>query len=175
MSQRVTFLPHSVSDSLSSASSVASLLPPLGVSTSTGNLLSNIAPPSALPSFISSPVQLLGDALKTATSPSKDGDNDSIKNQPQSQSGITMKQPHQETYYSASFSPAIPSNENTDVPPAAPSQDFSLFSWVKENVTSSNVVKKVTETAKSSVNYMLTTLDPQMEQFMCKETPFSDF
>lgn len=79
-----------------------------------------------------------------------------------------MKQPQQETYYSASFSPAIPSSEATEIPLAAQNQDFNLFSWVKENVSTSKVVKKVTETAKNSVNFMLTTLDPQMEQFMRK-------
>ncbi|XP_046752839.1 protein PRRC1-like [Diprion similis] len=149
-------------DSSSSISSSASLLPPLGISSSSGNLLSNVSPPSALPSFVSSSVKLMPDSSGASTG----GNNDSINKQPQSQSGVTVKQPHQETYYSASFSPAIPSNESTEIPQATQNQDFNLFSWVKENVAASKVVKKVTETAKSSVNYMLTTLDPQMQQFM---------
>ncbi|XP_048510048.1 protein PRRC1-like isoform X2 [Athalia rosae] len=150
-------------------SSTASLLPPLGISMSSGNLLSNIAPPSALPVFMSTPVQLLSESsVSNQTTPTtKNGVNSgSIKKQPESQTDVTNKQPQQETYYLASFSPAIPSNENTEPLQTTPAQDFSLFSWVKENVTSSKVVKKVAETAKNSVNYMLTTLDPQMEQFM---------
>ena len=44
----------------------------------------------------------------------------------------------------------------------------SLFSWVKETVANSHVLSKVAEKAKSSVNSMITTLDPQMREFICK-------
>lgn len=41
-----------------------------------------------------------------------------------------------------------------------------LLSWVKETVVLSNVLNKVAEKAKNSVNTMITTLDPQMREFI---------
>lgn len=46
----------------------------------------------------------------------------------------------------------------------------SLFGWVKDTVGNkgSSLLNKVAEKAKSSVGSVITTLDPQMKDFMCK-------
>ncbi|XP_043278472.1 protein PRRC1-like isoform X2 [Venturia canescens] len=145
-------------ESLSSLSSSVSLLTsPVGASTSSGNLLSNIAPPSALPSFVSRP----SDLLVTKEKEAEDADRceDTVRKQPQANPGIRSK--------SQSDSTEIPPTEDVENP-SQPEQESSgtgasyLFSWVKETVANSNVLSKVAEKAKSSVNSMITTLDPQM-------------
>lgn len=59
------------------------------------------------------------------------------------------------------------------IAPDSPTMDTSalagsLFTWVKDTVANSNVLSKVAEKAKNSVNSMITTLDPQMREFICK-------
>lgn len=46
----------------------------------------------------------------------------------------------------------------------------SLFGWVKDTVGNkgSNLLNKVAEKAKNSVGSVITTLDPQMKDFICK-------
>lgn len=126
-------------------------------SSSTGNLLSNIAPPSALPSFIANPVQ-------TSSSTSNDEIN---KSQIDHSAGVQTKQPQDNQIAGSS------KIETTEQLSRSSSQDYdpifdaglvgsNLLSWVKTNVVNSNVLSKVAEKAKSSVNTMITTLDPQM-------------
>jgi hypothetical protein len=69
-----------------------------------------------------------------------------------------------------SFSPVIPASKGdvTSVPPpvtAAP--PAGLLGWVKGAVGSGGLLSKVAEKAKSSVDSMITTLDPQMKEFLC--------
>ncbi|KAK7576509.1 hypothetical protein V9T40_012795 [Parthenolecanium corni] len=74
----------------------------------------------------------------------------------------------------STFSPEIPQKDKND---ASSGQDededtfgavgSSLFGWVKDTVgTSSNLLSKVAEKAKSSVGSVITTLDPQMTNFI---------
>ncbi|XP_076235508.1 protein PRRC1-B-like isoform X2 [Calliopsis andreniformis] len=154
-------------DSFSSLSSSTSLLMPLGVSTSTGNLLSNIAPPSALPSFVSNSGTLLSErSSHNLESPiqKKHEPVKSMLNAP-----IQPKPLQPETYQVPPTTVINPSIQNvqTTVQSENPVQETGmvgggLLSWVKETVVNSNVLSKVAEKAKNSVNTMITTLDPQM-------------
>lgn len=43
-----------------------------------------------------------------------------------------------------------------------------LFGWMKEAMPGKSILAKVAEKARSSVDTMITTLDPQMKEFICK-------
>lgn len=128
----------------------------------TGSLM-NIAPPSALPSFIT------GSVIASATSLSNQSQEliktESAKSSMQLPDGITTSQPTAST--STDNMPQVL------IAPDSPTMDSgalagSLFTWVKDTVANSNVLSKVAEKAKNSVNSMITTLDPQMREFICK-------
>lgn len=42
-----------------------------------------------------------------------------------------------------------------------------LFNWVRDAVGNNGILTKVADKAKSSVDSMITTLDPQMKEFLC--------
>ncbi|XP_017883571.1 protein PRRC1-like isoform X2 [Ceratina calcarata] len=157
-------------DSFSSLSSSTSLLMPLGVSTSTGNLLSNVAPPSALPSFISNPGTLLSERPNNLELPIQKKPPEHEPNKSMLNTVVKSKLPQQETQQIiATTTDATPTSQNTQI--AMQSENVvqesgmvggGLLSWVRETVVNSNVLSKVAEKAKNSVNTMITTLDPQM-------------
>nr|CAD7456854.1 unnamed protein product [Timema tahoe] len=137
-----------------SSSSLSSLVPPVGSS----NLLTSIAPPSALPSFINPP----------STEPTV---NPVTTNAPTATS---------HSFHPTTFSPVIPASKGMDslspttpVPldPATSSAGDAgggLLGWMKGAVgTSGGLLSKVAERAKNSVDSMITTLDPQMREFLC--------
>uniref|UniRef100_A0A1B6C033 Non-canonical purine NTP phosphatase/PRRC1 domain-containing protein n=1 Tax=Clastoptera arizonana TaxID=38151 RepID=A0A1B6C033_9HEMI len=110
-----------------------------GAVASTSTLLSNLGPPSALPTFVPLP-----------------SDNKSTL-----------------AFHSTTFSPVLPvdknsidsnSNLSASTTPASTNSSGGLFSWVKDTV--GNNITKVAEKAKSSVDSMITTLDPQMRDFL---------
>lgn len=146
---------------------------PLGISTSTGNLLSNVAPPTALPSFISNPGTLLSERPNNLEPPSqkKTHDHESTKSMLNT---IIQSKPLQQEIHQATTTPIVtPSIQNVQTTVPSEVQDSGmvgggLLSWVKETVVNSNVLSKVAEKAKNSVNTMITTLDPQMREFICK-------
>ncbi|XP_033313767.1 protein PRRC1-like isoform X1 [Bombus bifarius] len=160
-------------DSFSSLSSSTSLLMPLGVSTSTGNLLSNVPPPSALPIFISNPGTLLSERPNNLESSSQKKLHEQEPNKSMLNTVIQSKPLQQETHQVITTPIVTPSIQNvqTTVPSENIVQDSGmvgggLLSWVKETVVNSNVLSKVAEKAKNSVNTMITTLDPQMREFI---------
>ncbi|KOC64859.1 Protein PRRC1 [Habropoda laboriosa] len=155
-------------DSFSSLSSSASLLMPLGVTTSTGNLLSNIAPPTALPTFISNPRTLFSEKSNNVV-PAIEKINESEPVKSMLNAVVQSKPVQQESHQVTTTSAITPSTQNvqTTVPSEPVDHDSGivgggLLSWVKETVVNSNVLSKVAEKAKHSVNTMITTLDPQM-------------
>lgn len=92
-----------------------------------------------------------------------DHSNEPVQKQPQAHTGVRTQQMQGET------SSAPMSEQSED----AVEQDTGvigggLFSWMKETMANSNVLSKVAEKAKSSVNSMITTLDPQMREFICE-------
>ncbi|XP_014599723.1 PREDICTED: protein PRRC1-like isoform X1 [Polistes canadensis] len=152
-------------DSFCSLSSSTSLLTPLGVSTSTGNLFSNLAPPAALPSFVSHPVAVSLDKNLQNTNVSVLKQNELVKKPLVSHTSMESKQEYPIT---------SPSEVSTNPPTEVVETQLQdsgmvgsgLLSWVKETVVISNVLSKVAEKAKNSVNTMITTLDPQMREFI---------
>ncbi|XP_017790784.1 PREDICTED: protein PRRC1-like [Habropoda laboriosa] len=159
-------------DSFSSLSSSASLLMPLGVTTSTGNLLSNIAPPTALPTFISNPRTLFSEKSNNVV-PAIEKINESEPVKSMLNAVVQSKPVQQESHQVTTTSAITPSTQNvqTTVPSEPVDHDSGivgggLLSWVKETVVNSNVLSKVAEKAKHSVNTMITTLDPQMREFI---------
>lgn len=125
--------------------------------------LSNVAPPSELPSFVIPP--------SSFTSSS------SVSNQSE--------------FHPTKFTPAIPvdiqpSPTSASIPKpleTSPSEDIvaetqadsagSLFSWMKDTVSqqSQSILSKVAEKAKHSVDSVITTLDPQMREFIGGNKP----
>lgn len=150
--------------SLSSSSSLlglpmmstdSSLTPSPVFVNSNSNILSAVAPPSALPNFI-------------ATQPS------SIPTTENVPSTAATKNDKQS---STTFSAAIPSSE--PVKNKLESQDSSdnsysnslmpgsgFMGWVKGAVSTGGILHRVAEKAKNSVDTMITTLDPQMREFI---------
>lgn len=144
------------------------------MSTSTGNLLSNVAPPSALPSFVSNFGTMLSER------PNLDAPIQKQQEPEPSKSALNAVVPakslqqetRQITETGINTTPSI-QNVQTTVPTETIVHDLGmvgggLLSWVKETVVNSSVLSKVAEKAKNSVNTIVTTLDPQMREFICK-------
>ncbi|XP_053595903.1 protein PRRC1 isoform X1 [Microplitis demolitor] len=154
-------------DSTSSLSSSVSLITSLGGSSSAGNLLSNVAPPSALPSFIANQQLPLNTPKETEQTVVK-SENVEKTGETSSDFGVQTKQPQAQGQPTQDESPEpfesvhIADNQSQDIGNVG----GILFSWVKDNVVNSNVLSKVAEKAKNSVNSMITTLDPQMREFI---------
>ncbi|XP_063830403.1 protein PRRC1-like isoform X1 [Ostrinia nubilalis] len=145
-----------------------------------GNLLSSVAPPAQLPSFITS---------APIAAPSE---------QPNVPQTIPAPQPVQPVIVQAKedpdqekFSPAIPLSKGEPTLPIRSPEDSQttqspdslpeaadvdrlgdimpgsgLFTWVKGAVATGGILHRVAEKAKSSVDTMITTLDPQMKEYL---------
>ncbi|GLV43425.1 hypothetical protein CBL_03967 [Carabus blaptoides fortunei] len=154
-------------DSSSSMSSSASLIPSPGVPVSSvpgGNLLSSVPPPSELPSFIAQ------------TAPPQQVSSTGVPPLSVDKPAPTTTEP----FFPTTFSPAIPpskgiqstcSTTGNALPPLAQQLDTAggtsgLFGWMKDAVSSGGILSKVAEKAKNSVDSMITTLDPQMREFI---------
>lgn len=72
------------------------------------------------------------------------------------------------------FSAAIPPSKgvahgNAPLKEALPTEDTGgILGWMKGAVSSGGLLSKMAEKAKSSVDSMITTLDPQMREFIRK-------
>ncbi|XP_059618037.1 protein PRRC1-like [Phlebotomus argentipes] len=145
---------------------------------SVGNLLSNVSPPSALPANL---------ILAPAAPP--------VTPVPQDPSPPAEAPTAVDSHISTTFSPAIPPNKNTSAE-QTPAMDTSteganlghlnlnpepitaalgpltqsgasLFGWVKDAASSGGgILSKVAERAKNSVDTIVTTLDPQMKEYI---------
>ncbi|OXU22443.1 hypothetical protein TSAR_008899 [Trichomalopsis sarcophagae] len=133
---------------------------------SLGNILSKIAPPTALPTFITNPM-----SISPASSPAAQSEelikSENVKTPTESPEGVQTAEPTAST--SEYKGPQVL------IAPDSPTMDTSalagsLFTWVKDTVANSNVLSKVAEKAKNSVNSMITTLDPQMPMLVNAET-----
>ncbi|XP_034835260.1 protein PRRC1-like isoform X1 [Maniola hyperantus] len=158
-----------------------------------GNLLSNVAPPTELPNFVSStpvaptpnpPVPKIAEVVQAHTIPPS-------QLPPTSQNiGPKPDQPSPES--PEKFSPAIPlcKGEPTlpirspddslttlspeSMPDSTPEMEkigdimpgSAIFTWMKGAVSTGGILQKVAEKAKSSVDSMITTLDPQMKEYL---------
>lgn len=167
----------------------------------TGNILSNVSPPSDLPSFITGNV----------ATPAAGGADVAMIPQairPAITDDVNAKKDETEPFIPTTFSPAIPPSKDTSQsipagPPVAPSVEgessspepthafagmilnpepvaaalspitqggSALFGWMKGAVSSGGILQKVAEKAKNSVDTIVTTLDPQMREYISMST-----
>ncbi|XP_053614697.1 protein PRRC1-like [Plodia interpunctella] len=141
-----------------------------------GNLLSSVAPPTQLPNFVTT--------------------SDTNPNVPPApvpiQPVLVQKSAEPRPQIEESFSPAIPlskgeplisirspeDSQTTQSPESLPASTpdvdqigdimpgSGLFTWVKGAVSTGGILHRVAEKAKSSVDSMITTLDPQMKEYL---------
>ncbi|XP_075981508.1 protein PRRC1-like [Anticarsia gemmatalis] len=161
---------------------------------STGNLLSSVAPPSQLPNFVTaSPVVPVAQPAVDGTPavPQPVPIPVSVPVQPiivQARDEAPTRQPDN----SEKFSPAIPlskgeptvsirspeDSQTTQSPDSLPDSTSEmdklgdilpgsgLFTWMKGAVATGGILHRVAEKAKSSVDSVITTLDPQMKEYL---------
>ncbi|KAJ8718003.1 hypothetical protein PYW07_005933 [Mythimna separata] len=157
----------------------------------TGNLLSSVAPPSQLPNFVTaSPVVPAVEIPQPAVGPPLPVPVP-VPVQPiivQARDEPPPPQPDN----SEKFSPAIPlskgeplmsirspeDSQDTQSPESLPDSTpdidklgdimpgSGIFTWMKGAVSSGGILQRVAEKAKSSVDSMITTLDPQMKEYL---------
>ncbi|CAG9766114.1 unnamed protein product [Ceutorhynchus assimilis] len=160
------------SGTLSGVSSSYSLTSPGSASLSTGNLLSNVGPPSSLPDFTlwtSSPSSS-AEANPVSTEREQQLDTNTVSsNVVTSAPGLVNQFPS--TQFSAAIPPSkgIPLGATTarpSQPPEAEPVVPSSFLGLVKGALSSQVVTKMVEKAKSSVDSIITTLDPQMSEYI---------
>ncbi|XP_049876978.1 protein PRRC1-like isoform X2 [Pectinophora gossypiella] len=142
-----------------------------------GNLLSSVAPPTELPNFITATTAPVDMAQPAA--------------EPVPVTPIIVQQ-REEPQNMENFSPAIPlskgepmlpirspeDSQTTQSPDSLPASTpemerigdvmpgSALFTWVKGAVSTGGILHRVAEKAKSSVDSMITTLDPQMKEYL---------
>ena len=64
--------------------------------------------------------------------------------------------------------------EDLEAGEEAPSRSGGLFGWMKDSMPGKGILAKVAEKARSSVDTVITTLDPQMKEFICKNNLLHD-
>ncbi|XP_076166689.1 protein PRRC1-like [Ptiloglossa arizonensis] len=155
-------------DSFSSLFSSTSEAVPLGVPTSSENVISNIAPPIALPSFVSNPGTPLSKKsshnLKPSVQKNHEPSNSMLNTVVQSMP--SQQEPHQVTT-AVTTTPLI-QNVQTTLQTESPMQDSGggFLSWVKKTMIEKGIMTRIAMETKNNFNSMLTTLDPQMREFI---------
>ncbi|KAH1008076.1 hypothetical protein HUJ04_005224 [Dendroctonus ponderosae] len=152
------------SGTLSSVSSPYSITSPGSISLSTGNLLSNVGPPSSIPDF-------------TLWTTSQSNIATNVENAPNAASNssptvVTAAPIIINQFPAPQFSAAIPPSKGVPQLPIGHSKVAQLpeaeavapssFLGMVKGALSSQVVTKMVEKAKHSVDSIITTLDPQM-------------
>ncbi|XP_076166687.1 protein PRRC1-like [Ptiloglossa arizonensis] len=155
-------------DSFSSLSSSTSEAVPLGVSTSSENLISNVAPPTALPSFVSNPGNSLSKKSSQNLKPSVQKNHEPSNSMLNTvvQSTPLQQEPHQLTA-AVTTTPSI-QNAQTTLQTECPMQDpgGGFLSWVKNTMIERGIITRIAMETKNNFNSMMTMLDPQMREFI---------
>ncbi|XP_047030794.1 protein PRRC1-like [Helicoverpa zea] len=152
-----------------------------------GNLLSSVAPPSQLPNFVTaSPI------VPTVEAPPAVGQPVPVPVPVQPIIVQARDEPTPQPEDTEKFSPAIPLSKGEplmsirspedsqatqspdSLPDSTPEIDklgdimpgSGLFTWMKGAVSTGGILQRVAEKAKSSVDSMITTLDPQMKEYL---------
>lgn len=153
--------------------------PPAASATSV-NLLSSVGPPSQLPNFVTA------SAHPVLAQPETSAKTTSVSSTLPIQSVAVQQKMESEC-----FSPAIPLNKGEPLVSVRSPEDSQiqspeslpeatsdveklgdimpgsgLFTWVKGAVSTGGILHRVAEKAKSSVDTMITTLDPQMKEYL---------
>lgn len=167
------------SGTLSSVSSPYSIPSPGSVSLTTGNLLSNVAPPSSIPDFTlwssassSSPSEKLEQPPNIEGLPTQlQGASLSCDINVVTSAPVVVNQ-FPATKFSAAIPPSkgkpqeAPHHARISQPPEAEIAAPSSILGLVKGALSSQVVTKMVEKAKSSVDSIITTLDPQMSEYI---------
>ncbi|KAJ1524424.1 hypothetical protein ONE63_010922 [Megalurothrips usitatus] len=150
----ISLVDNAMKQEVPSGASLVSLAMPTSVH-------SVVEPPSALPSFMGPPPSTSTETVGGSQPP------------PESSS----YNPAAGAFYPKTFSPVIPASKGSDASlntvdsavegETDPGVSSQLLGWVKGAVGgSAGILSRVTEKAKSSMNSMITTLDPQMKEFL---------
>ncbi|CAH2042560.1 unnamed protein product, partial [Iphiclides podalirius] len=162
---------------------------PLPAATIPGNLLSSVAPPTQLPNFITaSPVvaPVVPIEVKPSVVVPQSGPQPAPATVLNSNADTSTTLQDQEM-----FSPAIPPSKGEPMLPIRPPEDSQasqtseslpaspeidrigdvmpgsgLITWMKGAVSTGGILQRVAEKAKNSVDSMITTLDPQMKEYL---------
>ncbi|KAF9824469.1 hypothetical protein SFRURICE_001353 [Spodoptera frugiperda] len=138
--------------------------PPAPVGSS-GNLLSSVAPPSQLPNFVlptpvvpavEVPQAAVGQPIAAPLPVAGQPIPAPLPVKPIIVQGRDEPPPQEDN--AEKFSPAIPLG---DIMPGS-----GLLTWMKGAVSTGGILQRVAEKAKSSVDSMITTLDPQMKEYL---------
>jgi hypothetical protein len=87
-----------------------------------------------------------------------------MENEPQPQIGASALEI---AVLESPTSPAAPSIKDLEAAEEIPKSGGGLFGWMKDSMPK-GILAKVAEKARSSVDTVITTLDPQMKEFICK-------
>ncbi|KAJ8943045.1 hypothetical protein NQ318_022589 [Aromia moschata] len=159
---------------LSSVSSAYSIPSPSLVNIPTGNLLSNVPPPSTIPDFTLWPSPTTSAESSGAMPP---GTPQTVLSHPQhiatTQPTVSAIPLHTDQFPSTQFSAAIPPSkgiQHGSLPQHAANESEhasgGIMGIFKEAFSSGGVLSKMAEKAKSSVDSIITTLDPQMSEYI---------
>ncbi|XP_018334319.1 protein PRRC1 [Agrilus planipennis] len=170
--------------------------PVVNNSASSGNLLSNVPPPLVLPSFFQTPIlpsittsaasQVQVAIASSATSLTQTNTKQPtvllVDNSPKVSNnrfcptefsaaipptkGIQHGIPESSTYSSITTDSVTESNSNTLDTFSKEEESVGILGWVKGAVSNGGIFYKVAEKAKSSVDSVITTLDPQMREYI---------
>ncbi|CAK1552988.1 unnamed protein product [Leptosia nina] len=143
----------------------------------TGNLLSSVAPPSELPNFItsvSSPPVSQSEVRQTAHNQDAPAPMEVSPQTPENFSPAIPLSKGEPTVSIRSPVESETTQSPESLPESVPEMDAigdimpgsGLITWVKGAMSSGGILQKVAEKAKSSVDSMITTLDPQMKEYL---------
>ncbi|KAJ8954122.1 hypothetical protein NQ314_007151 [Rhamnusium bicolor] len=159
---------------LSSVSSAYSIPSPSLVNIPSGNLLSNVAPPSSIPDFTLWPSPTSSGTTPSIVPPVT---SQAVLTQPQSvvptSTSISPLPLAGDQFPSTQFSAAIPPSKGVQHGPISQptvietEHSSGFMGLFKEAFSSGGVLSKMAEKAKSSVDSIITTLDPQMSEYIC--------
>ncbi|XP_047535869.1 protein PRRC1-like isoform X2 [Vanessa atalanta] len=158
-----------------------------------GNLLSNVAPPTELPNFITTvPTSAAPAPKKPEVVPQAVPVSSPVPVTQANQDVETKPTLQQSPESPEKFSPAIPLSKGEPTLPIRSPEDSlttlspeslpesiseidqlgdvmpgsGILTWMKGAVSSGGILQRVAEKAKSSVDSMITTLDPQMKEYL---------
>ncbi|XP_046970140.1 protein PRRC1-like [Vanessa cardui] len=157
-----------------------------------GNLLSNVAPPTELPNFVTTVPASAAPAPKKSEVVPQVVPVSSSAPVAQANQDVETKPVQPSPESPEKFSPAIPLSKGEPTLPIRSPEDSlttlspeslpesiseidqlgdvmpgsGILTWMKGAVSSGGILQRVAEKAKSSVDSMITTLDPQMKEYL---------
>ncbi|CAH1169804.1 unnamed protein product [Phaedon cochleariae] len=167
---------HDTSEKTGSTSTVSS---GFSMSSPPGNLLANVPPPATLPDFKVWPTAAPEAKPAFADVPTVGVTSvpqiPAVRSQPTLNNVNPLPLPENEQFPRTQFSAAIPPSKGIQLGPTlhhkANEKDVpgGFMGYFKEAFTSGGVLSKMAEKAKSSVDSIITTLDPQMSEYIYSE------